>query len=134
MTNEPVTFRNRPLSRRQFLVYGGIGATLIGISACTAPTGVPPTLAAPIAVMPTATAQPATAELAFKLTARTTELPILPGNTTRVLSYASEVLQGDPAAVTAVPGSYLGPIVRLTRGQTVRVHVRNELDEATNVH
>jgi blue copper oxidase len=134
MRNEPMTFRNRPLSRRQFLVYGGIGATVFGISACTAPTGVPPTLAAPIAVMPTATAQPATAELAFKLTARTTELPILPGNTTSVLSYASEVLQGDPAAVTAVPGSYLGPIVRLTRGQTVRVHVRNELDEATNVH
>ncbi|MCB0052601.1 MAG: multicopper oxidase domain-containing protein, partial [Caldilinea sp.] len=41
---------------------------------------------------------------------------------------------GDPAAVSAVPGSYLGPIVRVERGATVTARLRNELDTPTNVH
>jgi endonuclease YncB( thermonuclease family) len=39
-----------------------------------------------------------------------------------------------PAPSPRCPDSYLGPLVRVARGQTVRVHVRNELDEPTNVH
>ena len=36
--------------------------------------------------------------------------------------------------MTAVPGSYLGPIIHAQRGQTLRVQLRNELDEPTNIH
>jgi len=31
-------------------------------------------------------------------------------------------------------GNYLGPVIRMTRGQTVNMHVRNELTEDTSVH
>ena len=61
-------------------------------------------------------------------------MALLPGAATRVLSYVATVEQGDPAAVSAVPGSYLGPIVRAASGDTLTVRLRNELDEPTNIH
>lgn len=42
--------------------------------------------------------------------------------------------QGAPAATIGLNGSYLGPTIRLTRGQRVRVDVRNELSEMTTLH
>ena len=133
MANDHGTRQQQPLTRRQFLVYGGIGATVFGFSACTGARPAPVTATLNDA-MPAPAQQPNGATLAIKLTARATELPILPGNPTRVLNYASEVIQGEPAAVTAVPGSYLGPIIHAQRGQTLRVQLRNELDEPTNIH
>ena len=128
MTNWHLTKSSLALTRRQFLVYGGLGAAAIGISACT---GAPaPRLAAPAV---TALAQDA-ADLAFRLTAQHTALPLLPGSPTPVLTYAADMLAGDPAAMAVVPGSYLGPVVRARRGDRLRVHLRNELDEPTNIH
>ena len=135
MANHLVTRHQPQLTRRQFLVYGGVGATVFGISACTGVRPAPtPAVTALNDAPPATTQQPTSAPLAIKLTARATELPILPGNATRVLSYASEVVEGDPAAVIAVPGSYLGPIIYAQRGQTLRVHLLNQLDEPTNIH
>lgn len=120
------------ISRRRFLRYSGLGAAALGLAACTGadlPVATP--AGAPVAaVAPATPASP----LEFVLAPRRIETPILPGAATQALGYAAEVLQGDAGAVTAIPDSYLGPIVRVTRGQTVRVHVRNELDEPTNVH
>ncbi len=49
MSDRHTPLHSRPLTRRQFLVYGGLGATALGISACTgvalprqAPTATPP--------------------------------------------------------------------------------------------
>lgn len=133
MSTDPEFLHSHPITRRRFLIYGGLGAATLGIAACAG--GVLPTTLrkAPAPVSP-AKITTSAAGLEFKLTARKTELPILPGKATQVLSYTGDVLQGDPGAVMAVPGSYLGPIVHVTRGQTLRVHVRNELDEPTNVH
>ena len=125
MSSDRTVFRHPSITRRRFLISAGLAAAAVGVSACTA--SVPRT--APAA--PTSAVSPA---LEFRLTARATELSMLPGTPTQVLTYAGEVLQGDPAALTAMPGSYLGPVVRVRRGQRVRVHVRNELDEPTNVH
>jgi len=124
---------SQPISRRRFLQYSGLGATALGLAACTG-AGLP--VASTPAGAPAAAAAPATPAslLEFVLAPRRIETPILPGAATQTLGYSAEVLQGDAGAVTALPASYLGPIVRVTRGQTVRVHVRNELDEATNVH
>lgn len=122
---------HRTLSRRRFLIYSGLGVAALGVSACA---GVAPT--APIAATPASAAPLIDANdlLEFTLTARQGATSILPGAATQTLGYMAEVLQGDAGAVTALPDSYLGPLVRVTRGQTVRVHVRNELDEPTNVH
>ncbi len=123
---------SQPISRRRFLQYSGLGAAALGLAACTG-GGLP--VATP-AGAPAAAAAPATpaSPLEFVLAPRRIETPILTGTATQTLGYVAEVLQGDAGAVTALPASYLGPIVRVARGQTVRVHVRNELDEATNVH
>ena len=131
------SFRHQPLSRRDFMRLGGLGAATLGLAACAGaaqpqaprPAATPANVAAP----GQATALQESA-LVFTLAARATEVPILPGAATRVLSYAASVEQGDPAAVASLPGSYLGPIVRVARGDTLTVRVRNELDAPTNVH
>ncbi|WP_240800655.1 multicopper oxidase domain-containing protein [Streptomyces sp. ICN441] len=41
---------------------------------------------------------------------------------------------GRPTATWGVNGAYLGPTLRAARGETVRVHVRNGLREATSLH
>lgn len=46
----------------------------------------------------------------------------------------TELLPGKPAQTWGYNGSYLGPTLRATRGERVRVEVRNELDEVTTVH
>jgi FtsP/CotA-like multicopper oxidase with cupredoxin domain len=123
---------SHPISRRRFLQYSGLGAAALGLAACSA-ASLPGTTRATPAGAPAAAAAPAS-PLEFVLAPRRIETPILPGAATQTLGYAGEVLQGDAGAVTALPDAYLGPIVRVTRGRTVRVHVRNELDEPTNVH
>jgi FtsP/CotA-like multicopper oxidase with cupredoxin domain len=130
--NRSIASHNPPLSRRRFLIYSSAGAAVLWLSGCTGaalPVAQSPT---PLATdVPTADSTPA---LEFQLTAGKQETPILPGAMTQTLSYTGSVVQGDANAVAALPNSYLGPIVRLERGQTVRVHVRNALDEPTNVH
>ena len=41
---------------------------------------------------------------------------------------------GGPAATIGINGSYLGPTLRMDRGDLVRMQVRNELDEMTTLH
>jgi len=140
MNNQPSSPHSQPISRRRFLFFSGLSAAALGIGACS--NTVLPFAAGSVAT-PAALPEPAvnadavdagSAQLAFRLTARQTELSILPGAATQVLSYAAEVLQGDPNAVAALPDSYLGPVVRVHSGDTVRVHVRNELSDPTTVH
>ncbi len=118
------------LSRRRFLLYTGLGAAALGVSACMGVKPASPDAPPADATPPT----PAAGLLEFSLTARRSATSILSGAPTQTLGYVAEVIQGDAGAVTALPASYLGPVIRVTRGQTLRVHVRNELDEATNVH
>jgi FtsP/CotA-like multicopper oxidase with cupredoxin domain len=54
---------------------------------------------------------------------------ILPGQMTQVWSYAAELVKGDPASLTAIPDSYLGPIIRVRQGQRVRVNFQNNLPQ-----
>lgn len=46
----------------------------------------------------------------------------------------TELLPGKPAETWGFNGSYLGPTLRAARGDEVRVHVHNELDETTTLH
>jgi FtsP/CotA-like multicopper oxidase with cupredoxin domain len=59
---------------------------------------------------------------------------ILPGAATRVWRYTGEVLKGPPESLQVVPDSYLGPVLRLRKGQTVRIRFSNALPESTIVH
>ena len=59
---------------------------------------------------------------------------ILPGPSTRVWRFTGEVLKGPPQSLQAIPESYLGPILRLQKGQKVRIRFTNALPEPSIVH
>ena len=59
---------------------------------------------------------------------------IRPGAQTRVWRYSAELIKGPADTLQTIVGSYLGPTIRLRRGQKVRVRFTNRLDEPTIVH
>lgn len=134
---QPSTSR---LTRRALLQGLRVGATLAMIAgsgallqACAAPRPQPqraapnrtPTDQGPAAFSP---------DVELKLTASPSATAILPGAKTATWSYHGEVLKGDPDALVNLTDSYLGPILRLRKGQKVRIHFQNELPEATIIH
>ncbi len=70
----------------------------------------------------------------IELTAAEGQVAILPGKPTRVWHYRGKLLRGNPSVLEAVPNSYLGPIIRVRRGQRVRIDFINELPESTNIN
>ncbi|MGZ8219635.1 multicopper oxidase family protein [Methylomagnum sp.] len=59
---------------------------------------------------------------------------ILPGQATRVMQYTAKLGKGPAGTLVELPGSYLGPLIRLKKGQKVRINFHNKLDEPTIVH
>ncbi|WP_242694171.1 multicopper oxidase family protein [Proteiniclasticum aestuarii] len=55
----------------------------------------------------------------FEISVQEGETEFIPGQTTPTLGYN---------------GSYLGPVIKVSRGDEVRMHVRNELSDETSVH
>jgi FtsP/CotA-like multicopper oxidase with cupredoxin domain len=93
-----------------------------------------PTQAAAGGIAATSAGKGSAVDLELALTALQGEVNILPGEATKVWRYQAEVLQGDAAAVQAVEGSYLGPILRVRMGQKIRMQFRNQLPEQSIVH
>ena len=61
-------------------------------------------------------------------------MQILPGAQTRVWSYEGQLLSGSGVTVQAVPGSYLGPIIRVQSGTKLRILFHNNLAEKSVIH
>lgn len=72
--------------------------------------------------------------LDLRLRAKPATTQVFVGATTRTLTYEPELIAGDPARVTAVEGSYLGPIIRARTGDRLRVRLQNDLNEPTIIH
>lgn len=72
-------------------------------------------------------------DLYLRLTAGKDEARILPGRPTSVWRYRGKVLKGDPHALEFLPGSFL-PVIRVRRGQKIRIDLVNELPESTIIH
>jgi FtsP/CotA-like multicopper oxidase with cupredoxin domain len=68
------------------------------------------------------------------LTAAPDEAVVLPGGPTRVWRFTGHLLKGPADTLQTLPGSYLGPVIRLRRGQQVRVRFANQLAEDSVVH
>ncbi|MBW7923999.1 MAG: multicopper oxidase domain-containing protein [Burkholderiaceae bacterium] len=62
------------------------------------------------------------------------EVALRPGAPTRVWRYRGKVLSGDASTLEASDATYLGPIIRVRRGQRVRIDLINELPEPTIIH
>lgn len=109
---------------------------LLGVSAVAAAAGIARTVVpAPVAAsrqrVASAGARP---DVELALTAAPGEVAILPGEPTRVWRFGARLLSGPPDTLRILPGSYLGPVIRLRRGQRVRVRFSNQLAEDSIVH
>jgi FtsP/CotA-like multicopper oxidase with cupredoxin domain len=119
-------------SRRRFFARSGLG--LLAFS------GLPGLLNAMEGMQAVPKMTPRLANPNFKpdveigLFCKPAAVPILVGQKTQVLQYTAELLQGPKGAVTEIAGSYLGPVIRLQKGQKVRIHLHNGLSEATVTH
>jgi FtsP/CotA-like multicopper oxidase with cupredoxin domain len=131
----------KTLSRRDFIRLVGMSGTalLAGniLNACAPeastasgyPTAIAPTNESEASILSSGTP-----DVEIALNAVLDEVQILPGAPTNVWRYRGEVMNGSPGAVKNLPNSYLGPIFRVNKGQTVRVHFTNELPEQSIVH
>ncbi|BBA36785.1 blue copper oxidase CueO [Methylocaldum marinum] len=73
-------------------------------------------------------------DVEIELAARQGAISIPPGQLTRVQHYTGKLLSGPKDTLTELPSSYLGPLIRLHKGQKVRIHLRNDLMEPSITH
>ena len=90
--------------------------------------------AAELGLLPAPSAQAASPDVEIELTAAPGTAALLPGAPTSVWQYTARLLRGPAQTLQPLPGSYLGPVIRVRRGQRVRVHFRNRLPEPSIVH
>ncbi|WP_437437754.1 multicopper oxidase family protein [Trinickia violacea] len=72
-------------------------------------------------------------DLDVQLSAREDHVPIVPGQPTRVWRYDGKVVKGDPGSLAFLSNGYL-PVLRVRRGQKVRIDFANQLAEPTIIH
>jgi FtsP/CotA-like multicopper oxidase with cupredoxin domain len=70
----------------------------------------------------------------IELVCKRDAVQILDGKQTQVWRYVGNLIKGPGNAVTPMPDSYLGPLLRFVKGQKVRIRLRNDLPEETITH
>jgi FtsP/CotA-like multicopper oxidase with cupredoxin domain len=73
-------------------------------------------------------------DVEIDLTAQPDSVSILPGQATQVLRYVAKLGKGPEGTLAELPGSYLGPFIRLKKGQKVRINFHSKLSEPTITH
>lgn len=104
--------------RRQVLVHSAAAAAVIG----TASLGLPAWSASEAA---------AGVDVHIELRASPDQVSIRPGAPTKVWRYRGRLLRGAPGALDT---SMLAPVIRVRRGQRLRIDLVNELPEPTIIH
>jgi len=123
------------LSRRDFLRQAGAGlAVLAAGSLAGSLTGCTIARADHVSGSAVPNDETTPPDLVLALRAAPGQAAILPGRETSVWRYSGEVVRGRADALAVLPGSYLGPTLRLNHGERVRIHLTNELPEPTIVH
>lgn len=120
-------------ARRDFLgTLGALGA--LGSAGGAALLGAVPGLVAQAAQNVAGAGSPFMPDLELELRATPDQVSILQGPATPVWRYLAKVLKGDAGAVTQLPNSYLGPVIRVRRGMRVRILFINQLPQPSVVH
>jgi FtsP/CotA-like multicopper oxidase with cupredoxin domain len=127
------------LTRREVLRLSGLGLGGLAVSsllsACGLSLEADPLKPMGSRVVHEQATPSSTGELVeISLLAARASYDILPGGATRAWQYQGSLLQGPPASLQTLPDSYLGPILRLRRGQTLKVHFDNQIDEPSTIH
>jgi len=73
-------------------------------------------------------------DLDISLMAQPDKVAIFPGHPTQVRRYHAIVHRGDQTRVVEIPGSYLGPIIKVRQGEKIRVRFTNSIPEKSIVH
>lgn len=73
-------------------------------------------------------------DLDIKLTARESKIGLFDGKKTECWTFESELIKGSPGSLQQIPNSYLGPIIKVRKGQKIRVRFKNELSQESIVH
>ncbi|MCM4158149.1 multicopper oxidase domain-containing protein [Gramella sp. AN32] len=73
-------------------------------------------------------------DLDIKLIAREIEIGLFEGEKTQCWAFGSELIKGNPDSLRQIPNSYLGPIIKVRKGQKIRVRFKNELPQKSIVH
>ena len=120
--------QQRLIGRREFLrSAAGTAAWLAGAGTL---------FNSPATAAPAASSRTTAPDLVLALTASPGETQILPlpGKPTAVWRFTARVLKGEGASVQPSPGGYLGPTLRLKKGQRVRIEFDNQLPDPAIVH
>jgi FtsP/CotA-like multicopper oxidase with cupredoxin domain len=116
------------INRRQFFQRTGAG-TLSLMSG-----GLGSLLATPFVSAEGKTGNEFDPDLEISMTSYQTQISIFSGSSTRVWSFKGQVLKGDRASLINIEGSYLGPIIRVHRGEKIRIRFTNDIPDETIVH
>ena len=73
-------------------------------------------------------------DVEIEITSVATTAPILPGKPTNVWKYEGRLLKGPEGTVAQLPGTHLGAVFFLERGQKVRFYFKNDLPENNIIH
>ncbi len=73
-------------------------------------------------------------DVELALAAEPGEVRIMPGRPTSVWRFSGRVISGPASSIDQSSGSYLGPTIRLRRGQKVRIRFSNRLPDPSIVH
>ena len=74
------------------------------------------------------------ADVDLALVAAPDEVRVLAGDPTTVWRFTGRVIAGPASSLESIPDSWLGPTIRLRRGQRVRIRFSNQLPEPSIVH
>ncbi|TLG78710.1 multicopper oxidase family protein [Methylocystis sp. B8] len=118
--------RFAPMSRRALLL--GAGAATVGAMTAYGQGH------AMRRIAPNRASETFNPDVDLDLICKRDEARILNGGPTRVWRYAGNLIKGPSNALTALPDTYLGPLLRFSKGQKVRIRLRNELPEETITH
>jgi len=77
---------------------------------------------------------PSAIDIHIELRAVEDDVAILPGKKTRVWRYRGTLLRGPADALQPSPGRYAGSVIRVRRGQRIRIDLINDLPESTIIH
>jgi len=73
-------------------------------------------------------------DVELDLVCKLIEISILKGAPTKVLHYQATLIKGPKDTVVDIPHSYLGSMIRLQKGQKVRINFHNALSQSSVVH
>ena len=74
------------------------------------------------------------ADIDIQLKAVQSSSKILSDNNTNTYSYKGSLIKGDEKTLKQVEGSTLGPIIRVNKGEKVRIRFENEIPEKSIIH